>query len=392
MTAQYPAVARTSDPAEDEITLELDGRRMAGWTSVRVTRGIERCPNDFDIGLTDLEPRAVDGIVVHPGDSCKLMFGDDLVVTGYVDRVLPRFSVHEHAIRVTGRGKCQDLVDCSAIWAKSQISGSNVFEIALKLAAPYGIGVQSAGDMGDVIPLYNIGYGTTAWQVIEEWCAIRKVLAFETPQGNLQLLNAGSDRIPLIGATDLFREAASGFVESINVISAEAEWSMDQRYSDYRCMRQSTDVFNDLGEGGNLIATFRDAAVSRYRVHDTIAELSNGQGLDNALERAQWEASRRAGRSAVVKLITDSWRDASGSLYEPGTAAVLHVPSVYKEEGPGLGPHWVISEVVYRRDNEQGTTAEVTMMPRAAFAPPPTLPPMVLPPILLTKPPGAARK
>ena len=374
----------------DDVTLTIDARQLGGWTSVRVTRGIERCPNDFEIELTNLEPRAVDGIVVHPGDACQLKFGDDLVITGFVDRVLPRIAPGQHSIRVVGRGKCQDLVDCSAVVPGGQISGLNLFQLAATLAEPFGIGVQSLGDMGDQIPQYNIGHGTTVWTVIEEWARIRKVLAFETPEGNLQLLNAGTAPVPFMAAADLFKAAASGFVEGVNVLSAEAEWSMDQRYSVYRCFRQAIDMFLDLGEGGNLIATFPDDAVSRYRVHDAIAEISTGQGLDNAKERAQWEASRRAGRSSVVRLVTDSWRDVAGTLYTPGTTAILSIPSLYKQEGPSLGPSWVISEVVYRRD-DQGTTAEILMMPRQAFAPPPTLPPMVLPPILLTRPPDAGR-
>jgi prophage tail gpP-like protein len=390
MAQQYSAQPRDPVAGEDDVTLTIGGRAMGGWTSVRVTRGIERCPNDFDIGLTNLEPRPADGIVVHPGDVCTLRFGKDLVITGYVDRVLPKITTREHSIRVLGRGKCQDLVDCAAEWKNQQITNSNLFEIAAKLAAPFGIGVQSLGDIGDVVPQYNIAHGTTAWDVIEEWCRIRKVLAFETPDGNLQLLNAGSSPVPMTGAADPFLAAASGFVEGINVQHAEAEWSMDQRYSVYRVYRQGLEMLLDVGYGENLIATYPDDAVPRYRPHDVIAEVASGQGLDNAKERGQWEASRRAGRSAAVRLTTDSWRDGAGQLYAPGTTAVLSIPSVGKQEDPRLGPPWVISQIVYRRD-DQGTTAELLMMPRAAFAPPPTLPPMVLPPILLNKPPGAGR-
>ncbi|MBW8824455.1 MAG: hypothetical protein JF567_09610 [Xanthomonadales bacterium] len=272
-----------------------------------------------------------------------------------------------------------------------QIVNADLFVIAVDLAKPFGIGVQSLGDLGDTIRYHNIAYGTTAWEVIEEWCRIRKVLAFETPEGNLQLLNAGSEHIPLRGAADLFGAAASGFAEGINVQSAEAEWAMDQRYSEYRVMRQSVEVLMDLGNGGNLIATYPDNAVTRYRPHDTIAELATGQGLDNAKDRAQWEASRRAGRSSAIRLTTDGWRDAAGTLYTPGTTAPLYIPSLYKQDDGDVAELWVISEIVYRRD-DQGTTAEILMMPRQAFAPQPTLPPMVLPPILQTKPPGAGRQ
>ena len=374
----------------DDVTLVVGGRYLAGWTSVRVTRGIERCPNDFDIALTNLQPREADGILARPGDACQVMLGADVVITGYIDRVLPRIGPNEHTIRMVGRGKCQDLVDCSAIWMNGQISASNVFDLAVKLATPYGIKVQGLGDMGDAIPVYTLTYGTTTWQVIEEWCRIRKVLAFETPEGYLQLLNAGSEKVPLMGAADLFGQAASGFAEGINVMSAEAEWSMDQRYSAYRCLRQSMDVLQDLGDGGNLLGTYADKGVTRFRQFDIVAEIPTGQGMDIAQDRAQWEASRRAGRSSVIRLTTDNWRDAAGHLYAPGTTASLNMPLMYQVDGEVDQP-WVITEVTYRRDGEQGTTADVTMMPRAALAPQPTLPPMVMPASIRTLPPGAAK-
>jgi hypothetical protein len=64
------------------------------------------------------------------------------VITGYVDRVIGTLDARQHSVTVTGRSKCQDLVDCSAEWPGGQIVGSSVLEIARKLAEPYGISVE----------------------------------------------------------------------------------------------------------------------------------------------------------------------------------------------------------------------------------------------------------
>lgn len=125
-----------------DLTLVIGQRQLSGWTSVRVTRGVERCPSDFQIEMTNKYPGQQFDVTVKPYDACQLLIGDDIVITGYVDRVSPAYSATSHSITVTGRGKCQDLVDCAAEWPGGQILGSSVLEIAQKLASYYGITVS----------------------------------------------------------------------------------------------------------------------------------------------------------------------------------------------------------------------------------------------------------
>jgi prophage tail gpP-like protein len=148
----------------------------------------------------------------------QVRIGADVVITGYVDRVVPQLTAGRHAVGVLGRGKCQDLVDCAAEWPGGQIVGSSVLEIARKLAAPYGIGVSSAVDPGDPIPQFNLMRGETPFEIIERLCRFRQLLAYETPRGDLMLSRVGQVR------------AGSGFAQGVNVENAIATFSMDQRY------------------------------------------------------------------------------------------------------------------------------------------------------------------
>src|SRR5262245_13445248 len=104
----------------DELTLKVNGTTIAGWTTVRVTRGIERMPADFDISLTE---RFIDGstVVAQPGDKCEVFLGSDRVITGYINRFVSTITANAHTLRIYGRSKSQDLVDCSAEWPSGQI-------------------------------------------------------------------------------------------------------------------------------------------------------------------------------------------------------------------------------------------------------------------------------
>lgn len=370
---------------DDDLTLIIGGRNLSGWTSIRVTRGIERCPSDFDVVMTELYPDDIGAFVIKPGDACQVFLSDDLVITGYVDRLVPSFSDGQHAIRVMGRSKCADLVDCDAEWPGGQITGSSVLEIARKLAAPYGVstdGISTDGDdflaisvSTDVtdpdppIQQFNLMLGEKAFDIIERLCRYAALLAYDDPEGNLFLTRVGQVT------------AASGFEQGVNVQAASLEYSMDQRYSEVLAFVQHVDTFSDAGDGGNLQATVTDPNVARHRRKIIIAE-SGDSGFAVLKRRADWEISRRSGRSRRLQVTTDGWRDAEGKLYAPNTLVPVNFPALKLE--PTV---WLVSEVTYKRDGQSGTTCDLVIMPPTAF----DIQPVVFQKVLADVPPVAGK-
>lgn len=339
----------------DELTLSINGQSISGWTDIRVTRGIERLPGDFSIGMTERFPDELAEVLIQPGQYCTVSIGSDLVLAGYVDRFVPSISAGKHSIQVLGRSKCADLVDCAAEWEGGQISGSSAAGIAEKLAAVYGIGVECSVAGLPAIPQFNLMLGESAFEVIERIARYSALLAYDLPNGNLQLAQLGTVK------------AASGFVEGENVQDASIEFSSDQRYSTYQAFLQSVDVLTDLGDGGNLLYTVTDPNVTRHRGLILIAEAGGG-GNEIAKKRAIWEMARRAGRSRMVRVRCDSWRDSAGSLWAPNTVAPVILPSLKL-----ASPDFVIGEVTFMRSDDQGTIAEIVLMPPDAFRPEPIL-------------------
>lgn len=340
----------------DELNLNINGQAISGWTDIRLTRGIERCPSDFDIGLTELYPGELAKVIIAPGGPCTIQLGTDLVLTGYVDRFIPSFSSHQHSIHVMGRSKCCDLLDCSAEWPGGQISGSSALGIAQKLASVYGITVQSSVSDLPVIPQFNLMLGESAFEVIERITRYSAALAYDMPDGTLQLAQVGTVN------------ASSGCVEGQNVQRASIEYAMDQRYSTYQAFLQAVDVFTDLGDAGNLAATAKDPNVPRHRNLFVVTEGASGDPYLFAQKRANWECVRRAGHSRMVRVTVDSWRDSSGALWAPNTLAPVRLPSLKL-----VSDTFLIGEVTYIRNQDQGTVAELLLMPPDAFRPEPII-------------------
>lgn len=347
----------------DDLYLIIGDRVVTGWTDIRVTRGIERLPSDFDIGMTELYPGELDRLVIEPGASCRVMLGEDMVIAGYVDDFIPSISRSDHGIRVTGRSKCADLVDCAAEWPGGQISNATVLGVASKLAQVYGQtlpsgrpeGIPVTSDVSDlvVLPQTNVMLGESAFEIIDRMARFSAVLAYDLPDGGLFLTRVGS------------KKAASGFREGQNVEDAYVRYSASQCYSTYSAFIQSADTLMDIGMSGNLIGTATDPNVKRHRGLVIISE-GGGLGNDIALLRARWEAARRRGRSRIVQVLADSWRDAAGALWQPNTLVPVSLPRL-KVESEGL----LISEVTFQRDAYRGTTAALTLMAPEAFAPQP---------------------
>lgn len=341
-------------PDDGDLTLKAAGQKIGGWTAVRVTAGIERCPRDFEIRMTERYPGELAAVTVAPGDPCEVRIGGDLVVNGYVDRLMPTIEDNEHSITVVGRGKCEDLVDCSAEWASNQVSNASILSIARKLAAPYGITVEGLGDMGNPVPQFNIIWGETAYEVIERVARYEALLVYESPEGNLVLSRVGS------------ASHASGFTQGRNVQRASPIFAVDQRYSEY-VARMLDFSLADVAGVGDIIETVADKAITRHRLLYIIAEAGDTENFAITRQRAEWEAARRAGRSWNVTLTADSWRDSAGKLWTPNQFAPVDLPTlkVPKQD-------WVIGEVSYIRD-ARGTRADLVLMPPDAFQPAPFL-------------------
>lgn len=343
----------------DDLTLITGTRKLSGWQGVRVTRGIERMPSDFDIEFTERFPGEAEAVVVKPGDACQVRIGDDLVVTGYVDRFMPSIDGQRHTLRVTGRSKCQDLVDCSAEWDSNQISSASVLSISQKLAAPYGITVSALDDVGPPIPQINLLWGETPYSVIERITRANALLAYDAPDGNLILARVGTGK------------HGSGFEQGKNVERATAMFGMDLRFSEYVVRMLNMNPVGETGTAGDVLVTVDDKEVPRHRRRTIIAETGVvAAGL--AERRGLWEAARRAGRSYCVQLTADSWRDGEGMLWTPNRLVRIQLPSL---KIPNV--QWIVAEVTYRRDRT-GTAADLVLMPPDAFA----VAPVVLMPTL----------
>jgi prophage tail gpP-like protein len=169
------------------LTIKTGGRILGGWQSVRVTRGVELCPSHFDIELTERFPGQAGKAVVADGATCTVALSGDLVLTGYIDRYMPSYDKHQHRVRLIGRSRPQDIVDCSIHIVKLgtwQISAATIGQAARILLEPYSIGLSLPdGDAELPGPLQALAVhaGYTGFSSSRRWRALSACWCGTTP-------------------------------------------------------------------------------------------------------------------------------------------------------------------------------------------------------------------
>jgi prophage tail gpP-like protein len=350
----------------DILTITVGGVDFTGWMDISVTRGLEHFPSDFFISATEKLNGSPSTVILPPGAACQVKLGDDLVLTGWIDDYIPEIDKNNHTVAITGRSLCEDLHDCSALIQNyNQLNRVSLPSIAQQLAAPFKINVKNlTGSDGPVIPLFVSNFGETPFQIVDRIARWNGVgwLVYDDTDGSLVLNTVGNSKMN------------SGITEGINLERGSCAYSMADRFSEYDVVWQSVYTLSD-GKAAEMGASVffhgkaTDADVKRYRPLGIVSEqtVSDHDGSDLSQSRADFEKNRRFGRSQILRATVDSWRDNTGKLWEINALITLNIPSLKL-----VNAQWLISEVTFRRDLTNGTTADLTCMPPSAFSIEPT--------------------
>jgi prophage tail gpP-like protein len=353
------------DPANQvSIIIGNSASGMSGWENVSITRSAEAFPNSFTVTASDQysnDPTRAATFPTGPGEKCKVMIGNDLVITGYIDRYVTNIGPESHSITISGRGLCEDLVDCSADLVNTPgmqgatITASNAEDLAQKLCVPFGLKAKCIpNDKGRKLLPFTIWLSETPYEIIERVCGYTAFLAYEDETGQLILDRVGTNKM------------ASGFTMPGNIEGASSSLSIDQRYSNYTVVFNSVAQFNELSPVINNRGFASDKKMPRYRPLIIVsAQYDPDRNHDLSQERANWEMARRYGRSQAIRLTCDGWRDTAGKLWQPNYLADINAPALKI-----TNKQWVIGTVTFRKDMS-GTHADVVLMPPDAFQPQP---------------------
>jgi prophage tail gpP-like protein len=360
----------------DEITLSIGGVAHGGWQELSVTLSIEDPAASFSFEYRDRYGN--EQFPIREGDACEIKLGDELLVTGYIDETEIGESGADDGVRcrASGRSRIGDLADCSAFYAPAL--NRSLLDIGKDLCLPFGIGF-SLGDprlaldtaFRTPIERFAVEATETPFEALSRLVRFRGAMLVSTPQGDLQVVRAGSQRI---SGTTLTR--------GVNLLSWNWTGNARDRYSKYTARGQG--VGSDQFSGrqiATVVKTVDDPHVARFRPLTIMAD--DAQSASAVEQRATWERNLRAARAERFTCDVRGWRHAAPS--SPGLDAELAnvdkvlglkpTPTIwlpnrlvrYQNDVLGVDADLLIVSVTLSLSIQRGTRASLTLGDRAGY-------------------------
>lgn len=329
--------------AGDSVSLRVDGMAYAGWTSVRITRGIDRAAADFDLGVTrQYWP-------IRAGSRAEIWIGGDRVLTGFVDDVEKRQDARSRSIAVQGRSLTCDIVDCSTALRPGQWANVGLARIVADLLKPYGVAFALQADAGAVIADFRVQQEESVITALHKLAGLRGLLVSDDADGRLLLFRPGTARAAalVVGARG-------------NVKSFSSRVSQRDRFHTITVRSQQGGF--DIDDPALISGPEGSASDGAIRPSRRLV-LSANAAADSlrCRDQAAWEVAKRAGQGLRVEVTVPGWRQSPGGpLWQVNQLA----PVINADDG--LEAELLIAEVGFELA-EQGSITRLVLAPPSAY-------------------------
>ena len=335
--------------------LRVAGKVWEGWMGLEITRSIEQIASTFTFESAARDPGGKNAIRIKPGESCEVLLDGDVVLTGWIDAVDLAHDAASHSIRVSGRSKTRDLVDCSAFWPTGSFKNADVAAIVYSLASQYGVDVGVEGGT-EPIPVFTLQDGETVAECIDRLARSRSLLAYDDALGWLRMGPVGTEN------------ATSSLILGKNIKSASLKVDVSKRFDKYHVKGQRASDEDAVNAAANAIAAAtptgdaEDDPLKEGRTRFLVLHADGHATPQSCQDRAIWEAATRAGKSVEVVVTVQGWRQEDGTPWTVNT--LCHV----QDSIIGVDAKMLIVSVTYRLGSD-GTTTTITLAPPCGYIP-----------------------
>jgi len=331
------------------ITLRHEGNEYSGWTSISVDAGLSEATRSFTATLAEVNLGGMgDAYWIAPGDAVEIYADGILILSGYANEYRPSFDANSHSVTVSGRGKSQDAVDCSAAHPTGRFENQSISQIASELAGIVGITVSYDGE-DTVISKFQVNQGEKIVNAIHRLAASHGLTLYGLADGNMALTK-GTDNDRLDG---IIKEG------QWPMLSGSAELKDTKRFSDYEYKSQLAGGEDRYGVKAALeVSKVTDAGVTRYRPFVGVVEVS--ADAQRAGQRAAWQQRRIAGKNVKVDLECQGFKMNANQLWEPNKLIYVRSPTLK------INHELLIDSVTYSQDSGGSKTKLSLVPPKSA--------------------------
>lgn len=326
-----------------DITLKTPNGTYTGWETCRVTLALDQMSGAFELGVSGENARE---LVKHPlkkGLQCRVMLGDETVITGYINRRSAAYDSSSHTLTISGRDATCDLIDCSAVVPNQELHNVTLAAAAQQLMGPFPAIRLDCPNPGKAFAKFVVNEGDTIHAVLESHAKQRGLMVYTLGDGVLRIGK------PTVTDTGI------ALIEGETLKSASMEESDDEQFNEYIVHAQDSDDGKHQAE-----QRYTDPAVRKGRVRIISAEKPDDGG--EIRNRAEWEAKLRQARSVTATASVQGW-----DVIKPGdkTPKLWRLGDTVKITSPALALKsraMLVNSLTFGVENGSGTTTELGLV------------------------------
>lgn len=329
-----------------KIELYVSGKIYTGWKSTETYLDLESLSHYTSLECAYTEK---DDVTIRNGEKCELKIDNELVLTGYIDRLENSITGDSFNLHIEIRSKTADLVDCSAGY--QQIQNRDAKSIAEELCKPFDITVVWDTEQEPRKITWKIEPMDTVFDVLRMIARECNLILTTNNKGEVVFTEAGTKNV---GTLVLGKDLLS--------FKYTDDWTA--RFSDYICCGDNQSYRDDWIGGsqsvvkkGNVKTTVKDEEINRYRpILMMTDDVASGQ---NTRAMAEFERNRSISMGKVMTVRIRGWRN-NDTLWQINECLDVAVPIIFATD-------WLITAVTLILNEDDGYVSELTLSPPEGF-------------------------
>lgn len=281
-----------------KVSLIAGGMTYDAFTRAAVSYAANQAARAFAFTVTDAtDPWELQWNFM-PGTPVTVTANGHLLVTGYVNRMVPSYDARNHTVEISGTSKGRDSVKSSAEHDKGEFRNKTILQIAQELDKQ-GVGFRSDIEQPN-IEYFRLNPMETVFQAVERLTRRHPMLLQGMEDGSINLTKGGTG-------------GENGFLlEGVNILAASAVFDDSDQHSEYKVKGQR--VYGTDRKSLQIVATDRDTSVKRHLPMHIHQESDIDE--ETAKKRAKHHKNRQQGESVSATIRTQSWFNSFGQPWK----------------------------------------------------------------------------
>lgn len=302
------------------IELKINNLKYSGWEDISISKDIMSIADTFNLTIENGTT-----LNVSEGDYIQILDDNSVILSGYVDIYDISIEDNKSPLRLTGRSKSGDLVDCM-IENYKQYSQQTPLSIIRDIISAFDITVSSNITL-PVVSTFETKVGETFFNAINRLCKQTNILPISSTNGNLLL-------------TKNTLQASSIVLRDKDLKSIKFRSDISNQYSKYVYKKEA--MASDVSDG-----TSNNLFVTRYRPFV-------GVNTDNKtnLDMAQWKKNNSNANSIQLEISVTGWD--------------LEINKIVTIESQIIKNSYLIKSITYLK-GDNGKISNITLVDKGLF-------------------------